>query len=294
MRTYITAFLEEYDYPAEAGKTLLQAYDAIFSSEKAAAFSSLLDAYAQGNTPDPGAILQEMKAISDAAGVHEYTGALLLLICCSRQLKEYYKAAGLSREIYKTTMFDLKYKLTECRLVKGVWGTFVAPWLAGYFDLSRFGLGRLQFEIRELKASYSKNGLTLCPESKVINVHIPRTGGRLDEESRKRAYAMAAEFFSARYGLDPVVFYCSSWLLFPKHQQIMKEGSNLLSFIRDYDIIEAGEYEDYSETWRLFDMDYTEDHSLLPADSSLRREYINMMDRGEKTGWGKGIYFYKG
>jgi len=234
-----------------------------------------------------------MKEISEAVGVHEYTGALLLLICYSRQLKEYYKAAGLSEEIYKATMLDLKYKLMECRCVKNVWGTFVAPWLAGYFNLSRFAFGKLQFEIYTFKDEYHKNGLSLTPGSKVINVHIPRTGGRLDTESRKKSYAMAAEFFASRYGMDPIVFYCNSWLLFPKHREIMKEGSNLLSFIRDYDIYKSGEYEDYEQIWRLFDMDYTPDHSQLPADTSLRRAYIKMMDAGEKTGWGKGIYLYK-
>ena len=294
MRDYITCFLAEYDYPEEAKKVLLQAYDAILSSEKGAVFSSLQETYAQGGTPDPNAILQEMKTISEAAGVHEYTGALLLLICYSRQLKEYYKAANLSQEIFKATMFDLKYKLMECKYVKNVWGTFVAPWLAGYFNLSRFAFGKLQFEIHAFKDEYHKNGLSLTPGSKVINVHIPRTGGRLDEESRKKSYAMAAEFFAKRYGMDPIVFYCNSWLLFPKHEEIMKEGSNLLSFIRDYDIYMAGEYEDYGQVWRLFDMDYTADHSKLPADTSLRREYLKMMDVGEKTGWGKGIYLYKG
>ena len=68
----------------------------------------------------------------------------------------------------------------------------------------------------------------------------------------------------------------------------------MLSFIRDYDIYMAGEYEDYGQVWRLFNMDYTADHSKLPADTSLRREYLKMMDAGEKTGWGKGIYLYKG
>ena len=144
-----------------------------------------------------------------------------------------------------------------------------------------------------MEKQYEKNGLILPAGSRVIKVHIPRTGGRLDAENRKRSYAMAAKFFAERYSLDPVVFYCSSWLLFPKHEEIMKEGSNLLAFIRDYDVFEAGEYADYKEIWRLFDMDYTEDHSKLPADTSLRREYIKMMERGEKTGWGKGIYLYK-
>ena len=293
MKAYLTNFVAEYDYPQEAREALIAAYDTIVSSE-AAAFEALLTEYATNPQPDAGGILARMQEISKASGVHEYTGALVLLICYSRQLKEFYRLAGIPEEIFKTSMLDLRNKLMECKLVRGVWGTFVAPWLAGYYNLSRFGLGRLQFEIRDFKDNYSKDGLTLTPESKVINVHIPRTGGRLDVDSRKRSYAMAAEFFSQRFGIEPIVFYCSSWLLFPKHKEIMKEGSNLLSFIADYDIYKSGEYEDYREIWRLFDTEYQEDHSKLPADSSLRRAYIQMLDRGEKTGWGKGVYLYKG
>ena len=293
MKAYLVNFVTEYDYPQEAREVLIAAYDTIVSSE-AAAFEALLTEYATNPQPDAGGILARMQEISKASGVHEYTGALVLLICYSRQLKEFYRLAGIPEEIFKTSMLDLRNKLMECKLVRGVWGTFVAPWLAGYYNLSRFGLGRLQFEIRDFKDNYSKDGLTLTPESKVINVHIPRTGGRLDVDSRKGSYAMAAEFFSQRFGIEPIVFYCSSWLLFPKHKEIMKEGSNLLSFIADYDIYKSGEYEDYREIWRLFDTEYQEDHSKLPADSSLRRAYIQMLDRGEKTGWGKGIYLYKG
>lgn len=291
MRSYITEFLSEYDYPEQAREVLLSAYDAVGSSS---AFSSLLEEYENSYRLDYAAILDRMKDISASSGIHEYTGALLLLICYSRQLKEYYKAEDLSPEIYKASVFDLKYKLTECKCIKNIWGSFAASWQTGFFDLTRLAFGRLQFEIRDFKAEYHKDGLSLTPGSKVINVHIPRTGGRLDEESRKASYAMAAEFFAGRYAMDPIVFHCNSWLLFPKHRQIMKEGSNLLAFIRDYELYQSGEYEDYDQIWRLFDMDYTEDHSKLPADTSLRRAYIKMMDAGEKTGWGKGIYLYKG
>lgn len=291
MRAYITDFLAEYDYPAQARAVLLSAYDAVRSSP---GFLFLLEEYEHSFRLDYKAALERMKDISASSGIHEYTGALLLLICWSRRLEEYYKAEGLSPEIYKTSMFDLKYKLMECKCVKNIWGSFAASWQTGFFSMTLLGFHKLQFEIHELETQYEKDGLILAPGSQVIKVHIPRTGGRLDEESRKTSYAMAAEFFSARYNLDPVVFYCSSWLLFPKHKEIMKEGSNLLSFIRDYDIFKAGEYENYDHIWRLFDMDYTEDHAKLPADTSLRREYIKMMDNGEKLGWGKGIYLYKG
>ena len=103
---------------------------------------------------------------------------------------------------------------------------------------------------------------------------------------------MAADFFGKKYGMKKIVFVCHSWLLFPKNLEILREGSNLREFVNDYDVIETGTYDNYSETWRLFDTEYTEDHSKLPADSSFRRGYIDLMNKGEKTGWGYGVYVY--
>lgn len=177
--------------------------------------------------------------------------------------------------------------------MKGVWGSFVARWFRGFFLLERFALGRLQFELIRFGRDYKINGVELTPESWVINVHIPRSGKRLSPEATANAYAMAAEFYAERLCGAPAVFVCDSWLLFPKNKEIMKEGSNLLLFISDYELYDSGYYEDYHEVWRLFDKDYDGDTSRLPCDSSLRKEYIRLIENGEKIGYGKGAYLYK-
>jgi hypothetical protein len=61
----------------------------------------------------------------------------------------------------------------------------------------------------------------------------------------------------------------------------------------DFDIYVSGEYSNYAEIWRLFDVGFDGDVSHLPKDSSLRRAYIDLISRGEKTGWGKGVFLYK-
>ena len=177
--------------------------------------------------------------------------------------------------------------------MRGVWGSFVAKWFRGFFQLERFALGRLQFEFIRFGRDYEKDGVKLTPDSRVLNVHIPRSGERLSPESTADAYAKAAEFYSKRLGGAPVAFVCDSWLLFPKNKEIMKPGSNLLAFISDFDVYEWGYYDNYNDTWRLFDTPYTPDLEKLPADTSLRREYIKMMANGEKTGYGKGVYLYR-
>jgi len=288
MREYLVWFMERFDYPQEARETLLGAYDAVCMAQ--GRFEELLKRYADDINCDMNRMMDEMGALSEATGVHEYTGKLLLFICLSETLRGYYRSEGIDEEIWVTSMFDLKYKLIECRLVHGVWGSFVAGWFVGFFRLTRFGFGKLQFELIQMGRHYRKNGLKLMPESPVVNIHIPRTGGRLDGEGMSAAYAQAAAFFKARYELKRAVFVCSSWLLFQRNLEVLSPDSNLRRFIQCFDIVDQGEYADYAQVWRLFDRDYTGDVELLPQDTSFRRAYADWIRKGEKTGWARGVY----
>ena len=64
--------------------------------------------------------------------------------------------------------------------------------------------------------------------------------------------------------------------------------------MNDFDIYASGEYSDYTEVWRLFDKEYDGDVSRLSSDSSLRRAYADLIQKGERTGWGKGVFAYVG
>lgn len=290
MKTYLESFLTEYEYPADPISVILGAYERVVSSHKGE-FDSLIAEYEADRNVDHLAAIENMKQISEASGIHEYTGALLLFLCYTRGLRKHYTEEGIDLQIYRATVLDLRYKLDECICVHDVVGTFVANWFIGFFKLERFALGRLQFEIAELGCEYERNGLKLSPDTRVINVHIPRTGGRLDRESTLAAYKAAADFYRPLLA-DDIVFICSSWLLFPRHKEILKPGSNLLSFIDDFDIFASGEYPNYNEVWRLFDKNYDGDVTHLPSDSSLRRAYVELIKQGEKTGWGKGLFKY--
>ncbi len=294
MRGYLKSFFEEFEYPMEAREALLSAYDAIDSDEDAAVcLNTLLNRYEQDINCDFKQMLEEMQKAAERVSVHAYISKLLLCACMSKTLGRYYRAAGLNEEIWRASMYDLKYKLIECRLVYGIWGSFVCAWFDRFFNMTRFALGRLQFELISFGKSYEKGGICLTEESTVINVHIPRTGGRLCESEVKSSYEQAARFFKERYGLKQIVFVCHSWLLYPKNLEVLKENSNLRRFISDYDIIEWKTYRDYSEVWRLFDRNYTGNIDALPQDTSLRRAYASWIGRGEATGWGYGVYVYE-
>jgi hypothetical protein len=156
--------------------------------------------------------------------------------------------------------------------------------------MTRFALGRLQFEIVPFRRNYQKDGKILTPESPVINVHIPRTLTPLTPKACDEAFRAAAKFYEKELDGAPCVFVCSSWLLFPEHNNMLSESSNIRAFMNTFDIIEWGYYgDDGANLWRLFDT-MERNPNRLPADSSLRRAYIDRLLRGEKLGWGYGVY----
>lgn len=294
MREYLKEFFATFTYPAEAALELTQAYETVVGKEECKAeFEALLKAYDENKNCDFAGFLNSMTEIAEKAGIHKYTGHLLLCICLSKKLKEYYAAEGIDEKIYFDSVCDLKWKLIECKCVYDIWGSFVAPWFDRFFNVTRFAIGKLQFETIPFEHNYEKNGVVLTPESIVINVHIPRTGTRLERESQLEAYKQAASFFKEKYQLEHVVFVCHSWLLFPKNKEILSPQSNLYAFISDFDIIEHAESDDYGEVWRLFDKNYEGDVEKLPQDSSFRRAYADWIRKGVKTGWGFGVIVYE-
>lgn len=297
MKEYILEFTRIFDYPVEAADHFAACYDRLAADPALEmAFLELISRYDAKMDCDFDQLLTDMKGLCAKAGIHEYTGAFLLLICMTQAQKRYYAAAGLDETQWYTAMLDLKWKLDECRCVYGIWGTFVAYWYSRVFRLRRFAFGKLQFDPAPFGRHYDKNGVTLTPESPVFNVHIPRTGTRLDIPTLRASYAQAAQFLRSRYRDElenrPLVFTCHSWLLFPKHATVLKPGSNLMAFFSDYVLLEEGLYEDYQEVWRLFDVRYDGDVEQLPQDTSLRRTYADWIRNGEKIGWGYGIYIY--
>lgn len=270
-----------------------QAYDAIVAQRSLKTeFEALLQCYASDKNCSFIQVLDRMDQLSDLAGIHRYTGRLLLQICMCGIMKKYYLKEGVDEQIWYFSVQDLKWKMIECKCIYNIWGTFLDTWFQGYFQMTRFGFEKLQFELVPFGRNYEKNGVVLTPESMVIKTHIPRTGTKLDRESKNKSYELAATFYRERYGLDPVVFVCGSWLLFPRNKEVLSPESNLYAFISDFDIIQHWEYEDYSQVWRLFDVNYEGNVDKLPQDTSLRRTYADWIRKGIKTGAGYGVYVF--
>lgn len=289
MRKYLESFFEDFQYDKNDANELLCAYDKITAdSDTDRLLCDLLSAYEQNIRFDyDKEVFERSREISRLTGVHGFTVDLLIFICMSRHLKSVYIQKGIDLQIYKDSMLDLKYKLWECKLVKGICGSFVAPWFNGFFDLTRFAFGRLQFEVIKTWQDYEKNGVKLVADkSKVINVHIPRTKTPLDKESCDKAYAKAREFFRDEVG-ENGAFVCFSWLMYPGTLDIIPKNSNTYRFVSEYDII-GSEDNDGEDLWRLFDTEQ-KDINKLPCDTSMRRAFVEHIKNGGKLGNGFGV-----
>lgn len=295
MKTYALSFMTEIGFDDEAIEALSSDLERMLAEpESKGILENQVALYETDVNRNYGEILSETDRAAEIAGVHKYSAELMIFILFSKHLRALYRERGISDRIWFDSMCDLKWKLWECKAVKGSWGSFVAGWFPGFFNLTRFALGRLQFEIVEFDGEYEKDGKRLKKGDKVINVHIPRTLTPLDKKSRDDAYAQAAEFFSGMTDGAPIAFVCSSWLLYPEAEKILPAHSNIRGFMADYDIIRSkvDEEGDYHNMWRLFDMDFTGDFKDYPEDSSLRRAYKKFLLDGNRTGSGYGVFFY--
>ena len=291
MREYLIDFWKEFDYLAEDAAYLLAAYDKIVTNEETAlTWSRMLKCYGEDIQYPLNDLLLEADTVADCLKMHRYTAHLLLVQCMSRHLRQMYEEQGLADDLYHNAMLDLRYKLEECKLVRGIVGTFVGSWFDRFFNLTRFAIGRLQFELIAFRKEYCRNGLVLTPESTVINVHIPRTGTPMDVESCDDAFRRAKAFYQSRGEIGEVcVFYCSSWLLYPEHRRFLSPKSNVYKFMERFDVFTSKVTPNGKDLWRLFDTD--EKNPLrLPGDSSLRRAYIDYLERGGLTGTGAGVF----
>ena len=293
LKGYLCGFMREYGYDKEALSAASDACDAVFAAPACRdIFEDLRRLYEQNAKFDFSAVINSCEEIAKRSSVNVYTVNLVVLILLTEISKKHYAADGVPEDIRRRNFTDLKYKCTECKLVKGVWGIFCPTWYERFFNVTRFAFGKLQYELIDFGHEYEKNGLSISPEYQVINVHIPRTGEKLYPADVDDACLRASAFYKQKYGLERIIFVCHSWLLYPLNKELLSEGSNLYSFISRCDIIESCDGTDYKDAWRLFDVDYKGDPEVLPRDTSLRRAYYERIKNRKPLGWGFGVWIY--
>ena len=295
MLGFIKAWIDKCGLGEEAYNEFSKKYRELTATkEDEKAFFEILDAYDRDMHYDHHILLDKIRSLAKRTGVHEYTAVALMFICMTPSLKKHYIKQGYPLDVFEKTSEDVSYHARYCKEVKGFWGTFTT-WHIALYQMRIFGFGRLQFEIKTADFDYHENGYDIVSgQTPMLGIHIPRTGTPMTPKDCDASFRAATDFFRDKlFGGGKVLFHCSSWLLFEKHDTMLKPTSNIYQFKQRFDIICYKEYNDYSEVWRLFEKEYTGNPDDLPADSSLRRSYIDLIRRGEKTGRGIGVFYYE-
>lgn len=290
MRNYIEQFCKKQEWPKEAEDTILKAWDDIMDTPAAAEkMQQWLNAYDEDIHMDYTAAIADMKTVAQLIEVSNYTTELLLFVALSRHTRELYLEKGISMQVFKDSMLDLRWKLFECHKLHGVWGSFAAFWFPGFFDLTRFALGRLQFEkipLPEKCAKVAGEGKKL-PDT-ALNVHIPSCGP-LTVEACDDAFRQAAEFFHEDFPDGEIPVCCFSWLLFEGHREMLPEQSNIRRFQDRFTVFET--FEENGDLWRVFGTRQIEDVEALPEKTSLQRAYKKWLLDGKTAGGSNGVFF---
>lgn len=300
MKKYLVDFLNDFQFPESAKEELLATYARLDELGATQKIKAVVEEYRNDLTSFDDA-REKIDEIAEQTQIHVYTVDLIYLIYLADVLKARYKEKGYPESVWKDSMSDLKYKLLDTQALCGVCGTKSVGFHKGFFEMQRFGFGKLQFDITTFhgragavyQGEYHKNGLDVEQTTPVLGVHIPRTGEKLDYEGVKKSYEDATTFvkkyFKEQFN-GKVVFVLRTWMLFDKLKNVLSPQSNLMRFCGDYDVVAHYEYEDYSEAWRIFDRPYEGDVSVLPQNTTLQRFFADIIKKGEKIGGGAGVY----
>ena len=296
MQEYLREFGNEHQFPQEAMLVLTEAYEKIVASDQGRkVWDGWMQAYEQDVNIDYRKAMEELRKQAGQAQVHEYTSDLLLFMGFSRWTEKLYEKRGISRQIFHDSMEDLRWKLWECWNMYHVWGSFVAWWFQGFFDLTRFTLGRLEFELIPFPEDYEKAGegrKKPLGMKQVVNMHIP-SSGPLTMQDCEKSFAQALTFFKEAAADGQMGFVCSSWLLYPENKKILPASSNIAAFLNLFDIYQVKEDKEGGDLWRIFGQEYDGNPESLKDDTTLRRQYKKFLQDGGVPGYGEGIFFMR-
>lgn len=294
MQNYIFSFCDEFGYPEKGKKVLENAHRIIQDNASAnELFYKYIFLYNKDELEDYDSAFLALEEVARLTEIHTYTVQLLFFICLSKHTRKMYQDKLIPYEIFRDSMSDMRWKLWECYNMYGIWGSFVAFWFPGFFNLTRFALGRLQFETDTCNVSYSNGDYNINEGDKVINMHIPSCGP-LTEEACMESYKKAYEFYRPLFKSDIIPFVCDSWLLYPRHTEFLPKDSNIRKFMDHFTIIDSDIDDKYSDLWRIFYKEYHQNIDDMPKNTSLQRAYIDWIKQGNPVGSGYGIFFFDG
>ena len=299
-KEFISNFMNHQEFPVDSIKEFTRVMDIIDGNEYFKGyFDSVLDSFWADGEYWTGNFQRMSDILSPKCGIHTYTLQMMFLLAATPELWERYKKEGIEEQIFWDSMLDLRAKLIECYNCKHIWGTFVTGWFGRFYEMTRFALGRFQFEEntfdRDGVGDYSKNGYTLKKGEVCYGFHIPSHPVPLTDEVRMASYKKAYEFYKTRRGDNtPIFFNCSSWLLFKPYAEALPEKSNIRKFQSDFDIRTISYGDDFGDAWRVYDDKAELPVEDWPEDTSMRKSLKKYFLEGGRPGSGWGMIVFDG
>ena len=201
---------------------------------------------------------------------------LTLHLTAALKARELYAQKGISDDIFIHTMGDFNLFVREQLERAGYYRYTTAFWTWRALSLLLFRLGELEFEMNPHESG------------NIISTHIP-ADAVMTRKALDTSYKWCREFF-AEYFSDFVYedICCHTWLLAPVLKTMLPEGSKILNFMADYEIMETNP--DSQEFMiRIFRKEYP-DLASLPENTSLQRAVKTHLLAGGKVGDAFGRY----
>lgn len=212
--------------------------------------------------------------------------ALFLKLYFEFTYEKYLNSDELDGEIVIDGGKDLGLWAKKCYFYYKVWGiqNYMYMFLDRIIDGRITRLGRLEFEPKALEKDIEINSFYLNKGSIILNVHVPE-GSPLTKEECDKSYNRAIKYFKG----VPLIFFCDSWLLSPVLPKLLSENSNILSFQKDYILIDIDEDSRLMEE-RLWDVeDMLDDPSGYEEKTSLQSNARRWLMDGKKLKTACGI-----
>ena len=268
----IKELLEKIDFPKEASAGVI---DYLAEKDKGE-YDEILSRLVEISTFE--AAWEELKT---ALGNDEHQRrALALELKAALTTYEKYLSEGIPERVFVDTLKAYTRYAKSYEKTYGEWGFEHASWLPRHLSMRIFRLGTLEYEYKEFLGDNS------------IVIHIP-PDAVLDSDLLDDSFLQAKEFakkFRPEFVGKRIIG--NTWLTSPVLEELLPEGSKILTFKRKFDIIEHKAGESYISSFVFerpgFNPD-TDDIDSLPERTSLQRSIKALYKRGGRVGFGVGI-----
>lgn len=294
---FFDLFCERF-FDDNVNKELFKVIDKVDSSSGVSdRYREIIDYFMYPQASGIKEVVNMLMVLSKDMDVNDYTLNTVFFISCSEILRERFKEAELSDELFWDTIADIKYKTYECIFCKDTVGIFVPEWFGSIFSMELLQFGRFQFHKVEFPMDFTtRSGKRLHKGQEIFNMHIPAGGGPLTREDCIKSFKLAYEFYKDDFEGDIMVIKCGSWMLNPDHPKFLPEGMNILTFMEMFDLYETYITENYLEIegCRFFGNCFGMTYEELPENTRLQRAYKKYLLEGNKPVNGRGVVLFDG